>query len=257
MSNMTNDFDPRDYQPVANVLAGRVVLVTGAGSGIGRAVAIACARAQADVVLVGRTAKKLEAVYGEIGTLGTGGATIAQLDLERALARDYDALADAIGTRFGRLDGLLHNAAILGTLAAIADYDVPLFARVMQVNVTAAFALTQVLIPHLKQSQDASVVFTSSGVGRRGRAYWGAYAVSKFAVEGLTQVLAHEMEGSTRVRVNAINPGKTRTQMRRAAYPSESLDSLALPESITAPYLALLGPASRGVTGRSFDAQRA
>lgn len=255
---MTHDsFDPRQHAPQAQELANRVILITGAGSGIGRAVALACARAGAEVILVGRSLKRLEAVHTEIAALEQREATIAQLDLERAIAKDYDTLADAIGARFGRLDGLLHNAAMLGTLSAIADYDVPLFTRVMHVNVTAAFALTQVLIPHLKASPDASVLFTSSGVGRRGRAYWGAYAVSKFAIEGLSQVLAHEMEGSTRVRVNAINPGKTRTAMRRAAYPSEDLNTLPLPESITAPYVALLGPASRGVTGQSFDAQLA
>jgi NAD(P)-dependent dehydrogenase (short-subunit alcohol dehydrogenase family) len=252
-----NTFDPRDYAPSPTDLSERILLITGAGSGIGRAVALACAAAGGTVVLSGRNVKRLEAVHAEIETAGRGSAIIAPLDLERAVARDYDTLADAVIARYGRLDGLLHNAAILGTLSAIADYDVPLFTRVMHVNVTAAFALTQVLIPALKNSSDASVVFTSSGVGRRGRAYWGAYAVSKFAVEGLAQVLAHELEGSTKVRVNVINPGKTRTAMRRAAFPSEDLNTLPTSESITAPYLALLGPASRGVTGRSFDAQRA
>ncbi len=248
-------FDPRDYTPAPRALEGRVILVTGAGSGIGRAVALACAQASAAVVLAGRTVKKLEAVHAEILAQGAA-ATIAPLDLERAIAKDYDALADAITARYGRLDGLLHNAGILGSLSAIADYDVPLFTRVMHINVTAAFALTQVLLPALKQSADASIVFTSSGVGRKGRAYWGAYAVSKFAIEGLSQVLAHELDGSTRIRVNCLNPGRARTAMRRAAYPSEDIESLPLPESLTAPYLALLGPASRGVTGQSFDAQR-
>jgi NAD(P)-dependent dehydrogenase (short-subunit alcohol dehydrogenase family) len=125
----------------------------------------------------------------------------------------------------------------------------------LHVNVTAAFALTQVLIPALKKSQDAAVLFTSSAVGRQGRAYWGAYAVSKFALEGLSQVLAAELEGISQVRVNVLNPGRTRTAMRRQAYPAEDLETLPLPESITGAYLALLGPASRGVTGRSFDAQ--
>jgi NAD(P)-dependent dehydrogenase (short-subunit alcohol dehydrogenase family) len=123
------------------------------------------------------------------------------------------------------------------------------------VNLTAAFALTHVLLPALKLSADASIVFTSSGVGRHGRAYWGAYAVSKFGIEGLTQVLAAELENLTGIRVNALNPGKARTRMRRQAYPAEPLEELPLPESLTGPYLALLGPASRGVTGGSFDAQ--
>ena len=149
----------------------------------------------------------------------------------------------------------MQNAALLGTMSPIEHHDVPTWCRVMHVNVTAAFALTQVLLPALKQSADASILLTTSGVGRQGRAYWGAYAISKFAVEGFCQVLAAELEGISAIRVNAINPGRTRTAMRRQAYPAEDIQTLPLPESITAPYIALLGPASRGVTGMSFDCQ--
>jgi NAD(P)-dependent dehydrogenase (short-subunit alcohol dehydrogenase family) len=250
-----NRLEPRDHVPVHDELAGRVVAITGASSGIGRAVALACARCQATVVLVGRDAAKLDAVHGEIAAAGGPEASIALLDLERAVARDYDTLADALLERFGRLDGLLHNAGLLGTLAPIEHYDVPTWCRVLHVNVTAAFALTQVLLPALKKSADASVVFTASSVGRRGRAYWGAYAVSKFALEGLSQVLADELEGITHVRVNTLNPGRARTAMRRQAYPAEDLSQVPRPETLTAAYIALLGPASRGVTGRAFDAQ--
>jgi NAD(P)-dependent dehydrogenase (short-subunit alcohol dehydrogenase family) len=123
------------------------------------------------------------------------------------------------------------------------------------VNVTAEFILTQQLLPLLRASADAAVLFTSSGVGTRGRAYWGAYSISKFAVEGMAQVLAHETEGNSNVRVNVLDPGKVRTTMRRQAYPSEAQETLPTPESLTAPYVALLGPASRGVTGRRFEAQ--
>jgi NAD(P)-dependent dehydrogenase (short-subunit alcohol dehydrogenase family) len=248
-------FDPRACRPAPDELAGRVIAITGAGAGIGRAVALSCAAHQAQVILIGRTSAKLEAVHAEISAAGGPEATIAVLDLEKAVARDYDELADAVLGRFGRLDGLLHNAGVLGTLTPIEHYDVPTWCRVMHVNVTAAFALTQVLLPALKKSEDASVLFTSSSVGRSGRAYWGAYAVSKFALEGLSQVLAGELENLTRVRVNVINPGRTRTAMRRQAYPAEDLASVPEPASITAAYLALLGPASRGITGRSFDAQ--
>ena len=230
-------------------------MVTGAGSGIGRAVALALAGAGAEVILLGRTVRKLEAVHAEIAALGGPEASIVPLDLERALAADYEAVAAAIEQRYGRLDGLLHNAALLGTLTPIEQYEVPLFMRVMHVNVTAAFVLTQHLLPLLKKSADASVLFTSSGVGARGRAYWGAYAISKFAVEGMAQVLAPELESNTRVRVNIIDPGKVRTPMRRAAYPSEDQQTLPTAESLTAPYLALLGPASQGVTGQRFQAQ--
>jgi NAD(P)-dependent dehydrogenase (short-subunit alcohol dehydrogenase family) len=249
-------FDPRSHTSAPDELAGRVIAITGASAGIGRAIALACARHQAQVVMIGRNAATLEAVHAEIEAAALPPASIAVLDLERALAADYDQLADALLERYGRLDGLLHNAGILGTRTPIEHYDVPTWCRVMHINVTAAFALTQVLLPALKKSADASVVFTASSVGRRGRAYWGAYAVAKFAIEGLSQVLADELEGLSHVRVNTLNPGRARTNMRRQAYPAEDAETLPLPESLTGPYLALLGPASRGVTGEAFDAQR-
>jgi NAD(P)-dependent dehydrogenase (short-subunit alcohol dehydrogenase family) len=249
-------FDPRAHVAAPTELAGRVIAITGASAGLGRAVALACARHHANVVLIGRSAPKLEAVHDEITAAGLPEASIAVLDLETALASDYDQLADAVLERYGRLDGLLHNAGILGTLTPIEHYDVPTWCRVLHVNLTAAFALTQVLLPALKESADASVVFTASSVGRHGRAYWGAYAVSKFALEGLSQVLAAELEGISHVRVNTLNPGRARTAMRRQAYPAEDLATLPPPEALTGAYLALLGPASRGVTGQAFDAQR-
>jgi NAD(P)-dependent dehydrogenase (short-subunit alcohol dehydrogenase family) len=252
---MSDSFDPTTHKARPDELAGRVIAVTGASSGIGRAVALACARVGATVILIGRNARKLEAVHTEIETAGGPEPTIAVLDLEKAIASDYDALAAAVLERFGRLDGLLHNAGILGTLSPIEHYDVPTWCRVLHVNVTAAFALTQVLMPVLRKSQDASVLFTSSSVGRHGRAFWGAYAVSKFATEGLMQILAAEMENITPIRVNSLNPGRARTMMRRQAYPAEDINTLPLPESLTGPYIALLGPASRGVTGHTFDGQ--
>ena len=252
---MTDSFDPRTHLARSDELQGRVIAVTGASAGLGRAVAMACAAHGAELILIGRNEKKLEAVHASISAAGSPQPAIAVLDLERALAADYDRVAAAVLERYGRLDGLLHSAGLLGALTPIEHYDVPTWCRVMHVNVTAAFALTQVLIPALKLSADAAVLFTSSAVGRQGRAYWGAYAVSKFAVEGLAQVLAAELEGISNVRVNVLNPGRSRTLMRRQAYPAEDIETVPLPESLTAPYLALLGPASRGVSGRSFDAQ--
>ena len=248
-------FDPRAHQPKSDEMQGRVVMVTGAGDGIGRAVSLALARAGAEVILLGRTVRKLEAVHAEIEKLGAPEASIVPLDLERAMAADYEAVADAVDKRYGRLDGLLHNAALLGALTPIEQYDVPMFMRVMHVNVTAEFVLTRQLLPLLRTSKDAAVLFTSSGVGNRGRAYWGAYSISKFAVEGMAQVLSQELESTSAVRVNVIDPGKVRTSMRRAAYPSEALESLPTADSLTAPYLALLGPASHGITGQRFRAQ--
>jgi len=252
---MNVDFDPRSYVPAPGLLAGRVIAITGPGEGIGHALALAAARHGAQLVLVGRTVKKLEALHAQIEREGLPEASIAPLDLERALAPDFDAIAAAVMERYGRLDGLVHNAGELGQLAPIEHYDMSAWCKVLHVNLTAAFALTQVLLPALTASPDASVVWTSSGVGRKGRAYWGAYAVSKFGVEGLSQVLAEEMRGSTNVRVNVLNPGATRTRMRRRAFPGEDAAQLPEPAAVTGPYLWLLGPESRGVTGLSLDCQ--
>jgi NAD(P)-dependent dehydrogenase (short-subunit alcohol dehydrogenase family) len=250
-----NAFEPRRHTPRPDELRDRVIAITGAGDGIGRAVALACGAHGAMVVLIGRTVRKLESVHAAMLAAGHPEPTIAPLDLEKAIASDYDRLASALLERYERLDGLLHNAAMLGTLSPVEHYDVPTWCRVLHVNVTAAFALTQVLMPALRRSPDASVLFTSSSVGRRGRAYWGAYAVSKFAVEGLAQVLADELESTGNIRVNAVNPGPSRTRMRREAYPSENPEAWPDPQSLTGAYIALLGPASRGVTGRTFDCQ--
>jgi NAD(P)-dependent dehydrogenase (short-subunit alcohol dehydrogenase family) len=236
-------------------LKGRVIAITGATGGIGRAVAMAAAREGAELVLIGRNLQKLQALHTEFEQFAPGAALMAQLDLEKSLASDYDRIADAVLERYGRLDGLVHCAGMLGVLTPLDEYEVPLWCRVLQVNVTAAFALTQVLLPALRKSADASVIFTSSSVGRKGRAYWGAYSVSKFAIEGLAQVLADETSGTSKVRVNTLNPGRTRTAMRRTAYPSENIESLPLPETITDPYLRLLGPRGAGITGQSLDCQ--
>lgn len=238
-------------------LAGRVIAITGATGGIGRALCLAAAAEGAQLVLLARNERKLRALHAELEQIVPGKALMAPLDLEKAVAADYDRIAAAIEQQYGRLDGLVHCAALLGTLTPIDQYDVPAWCRVLHVNLTAAFALTQVLLPALRKSADASIIFTSSGVGRRGRAYWGAYAVSKFAVEGFMQVLADELAGNSTVRVNAINPGKVRTTMRRQAYLSENLLSLPLPETVVEPYIRLLGPRGAGITGQSLDCQSA
>lgn len=243
------------YVAPPGILTGRVILVTGAGDGIGKAVSLALARHGATVVLLGKTLRKLERVHDEIVALGAPAPAIAMLNLETALAAEYDALVASLKAEYGRLDGLLHNAAILGTRAPLEMYDVPTWGRVLHINLTAAFALTHVCLPLLRASEDSSVLFTTSSVGRRGKAYWGAYAVSKFGVEGLAQVLADEMEGDGRVRVNCINPGRTRTTMRAQAYPGEDRESVPTADTLVGPYLYLLGPAGRGVTGGSFDCQ--
>jgi NAD(P)-dependent dehydrogenase (short-subunit alcohol dehydrogenase family) len=249
-------FDPRLATLSPEELKGRVILITGANQGIGQAVALRCAAHGATVLLLGRNVRSLEQAHTKIARqFGAERAAIIEFDLENALARDYDALFTAIEAQYQRLDGLLHNAGLLGQLAPIEHYDVPTWCRVLQVNLTSAFVLTQILLPLLKRAQDASIVFTASGVGRVGRAYWGAYAVTKHALEGLNEVLSEELSGITQVRCNSLNPGAVRTRMRRQAYPAEDAGRLAAPQDITGPYIALLGPASRGISGGRFDAQ--
>jgi NAD(P)-dependent dehydrogenase (short-subunit alcohol dehydrogenase family) len=245
----------KDYVAAPNLLKDRIILVTGAGDGIGRAAAKAFAEYGARIVLLGRTRSKLESVYDEILGAGHPQPSIVQMNLAEALGPDYFELAEKLDTEYGRLDGLLHNAGILGQRTPIEHHDIGIWTKVMHVNLTAPFVLTQVLLPLLNKSDDASIVFTSSGVGRKGRAYWGAYAVSKFGIEGLSEVLADETREAGRVRVNCINPGRTRTAMRHAAYPAEDPDTLPAPDEILAAYLYLVGPDSRGVTGQSIDAQ--
>ena len=178
------------YQPAADVLRDRVILVTGAGDGLGRAAAHAFAQHGASVILLGRTVRKLEQVYDEILAAGGPEPIIATLDLARAHGPDYTQLAEQIGSNWGRLDGLLHNAAMLGERAPIDHYDIGIWHQVMHLDLNVPFILTQTLLPLLRKSADPSVIFTSSSVGRRGRAYWGAYAVAKAGIEKLRQVLA-------------------------------------------------------------------
>ena len=246
---------PPDYTASDDLLAGKTILVTGAGDGIGRAAALCYASHGATVVLLGRTVEKLEAVYDEIEAAGHPQAAIFPLDLKSISEQECEGLADALDKEFGALDGLLHNAGILGERRPIESATYGSWAEVMQVNVNAQFLLTRHLLPLLQGAPSASIIFTSSGVGRTGRAFWGAYAVSKFATEGLMQVLADELENISKVRVNCLNPGATNTAMRRTAYPGEAPTSNPFPEDIMPAYLYLMGGDSTGITGKSFDAQ--
>jgi NAD(P)-dependent dehydrogenase (short-subunit alcohol dehydrogenase family) len=249
------DIDPKTYTYPQDLLRDRIILITGASDGIGRALAIHAAELGAKVILHGRNIKKLEMVHDQIEVIENAPQpSIAVMDLATATSESYRSLADGMEKEFGRLDGLVHNAGILGDRFSIEQYDAVKWQQVMHVNLTAVFALTQVCLPMLQKSDDASIIYTSSGVGRQGRAFWGAYAVSKFATEGLSQVLADEHRHSN-LKVNCINPGATRTNMRLEAYPAEDRDALKRPEEILPAYIYLLGPDSHGVTGQSIDAQ--
>ena len=249
------EFDSEHYEYRPGLLKNRNILITGASDGIGKALALCAASLGARLILHGRNIKKLEGVYDDIQALdGAPRPSITPLDLATADSDAYLSLADNIAKEFGQLDGLVHNAGILGDKLSIEQYDAVMWQRVMHVNVTAAFALTQVCMPLLRDSIDPSVIFTSSGVGRMGRAFWGAYSVSKFAVEGLSQILADENRHSS-LRVNCVNPGATRTNMRLAAYPAENRDTLKTADQVLPVYIYLLGPDSQGVSGESLDAQ--
>jgi NAD(P)-dependent dehydrogenase (short-subunit alcohol dehydrogenase family) len=246
---------PADYLPRADLLQGKTIMVSGAGDGIGRTAALTYARHGATVLLLGRTGSKLEAVYDEIEAAGGPRPAIVEMDLSTATEDSYSNLAASLGTEFPCLDGLLHNAALLGDMRPIENAGLASWQDVMQVNVNAQFALTRYLLPLLQLAPTASIVMTSSTVGRIGKAYWGAYAVSKFATEGFMQVLASELENTSHIRVNSLNPKATNTAMRRTAYPAETPTDNPSPEAIMPAYLFLMGDDSAGLTGRAFDAR--
>ena len=244
-----------NYTAAPDLLKDKIILVTGAGDGIGRIAAKTFAAHGATVILLGRTTAKLEMVYDEIEAAGGPQPAIFPMDLNEARIETFEHFAEAVDQEFGRLDGLLHNASLLGQRTPIANYHFGTWEQVMQVNVNAAFGLSKVLLPLLEKSTAGSIIFTGSGVGLKGRAFWGAYAVSKFATEGMMQVLADEMDGVSNIRVNSINPGATRTNMRAAAYPAEDPKTVTTPEDIMPTYLYLMGEDSRGVNGKQFNAQ--
>lgn len=242
----------KNYKPKPGLLDGRTILVTGAGDGLGRAAAESFAAHGATVLLVGRTLFRLEDTYDAIVSAGNPQPYIFQIDFAKATEDDFKGLAGGIGQEIGRLDGLLHNAAHLGDLSPIEHFTLKQWERVFQVNVTAEFLLTKYSLPLLKQSNDASIIFTSSGVGKTGRAYWGAYAASKFANEGMSQILADELE-EDEIKVNTIDPGVARTVMRAKAFPGENPNNNPKPEELMGAYLYLMGPDSTGITGQRLD----
>jgi len=251
-----NSYQPLSHEQIRNFVAeddsleGKVILVTGAGDGIGRVAALTYARFGATVLLLGRTTSKLEAVYDEIESMGGKQPAILPMDLETASYDEMQKLERLIDKEFGQLDGLLHNAGILGALTPLEMYDVDTFAQVMKVNCTATFMLTQALLPLLKDADNGSIVFTSSSVGTHPRAFWGAYALSKQAVEGMSDIFTQETKNTTNLRFNCINPGGIRTNMRAHAYPGENPMSLKTPEDIMPGYVCLMSDESIGVRGQ-------
>ncbi len=246
--------DPKTFEPADMAFAGRTLFITGASDGIGKALALRCAGLGAKVLLAGRSAEKLGDVSDAIIEAGGLQPTLIALDFLEADGASFASLGDGIAAENQQLDGLVHNAGLLGDLTPFEHYDLVQWQKVMHVNLTAAVALTQVLLPLLKKAPTASLIFSSSSVGRQGRAFWGAYAVSKFATEGFAQVLADENQ-KTGLRVNCVNPGGTRTGMRLKAYPAEDRSKLPTPDQVLGPYLYLLSDESLEVNGQSLNAQ--
>lgn len=244
-----------DYQPATDLLTGRIILVTGAGDGIGRAVALDAARTGATVILLGRTLGKLEAVYDRILEAGGSKPALYPMNLEGASWKDYEDLADTLSSEFGRLDGLVHNAAMFGQPTTLAHHDAQLWSRILHVNLTAPYLLTRVCLPLLEAADDASVIFTSDRAGRHGQAGRGAYGVSKFGLEGLMQTFARETETHSRIRFNSLDPGPVRTAMQARMHPGEPETTLPTPEDVASAFLYLLGPDAINHTGQAFTVQ--
>ncbi len=242
------------YSIKENSLNNKTILVTGAGAGIGREAALTYAKLGATVILLGKTVSKLETVYDEISALGLAEPAIIPMDLKGATKQNYIDMSATIVNQFGKLDGALLNASMLGELTPFTQIHEQIFNDVMNVNVTAQYLLAQALIPALQLAEHASLVFTSSGVGNQGRAYWGAYSISKFATEGMMQVIADEYENSG-LRTNAINPGATNTNMRASAYPAEDKDKLATPADVMPLYVYLMADDSLTENGKTIKAQ--
>ena len=236
-------------------LAGRVVLITGATGGVGKVLSLACARAGATVVLHGRVVRKLEALYDEIMAAKLPEPVILPLDLARAVASDFANVASALDAQLGRLDALVHTAALLGSLGPLEHQSFDNWLAMLRVNVAAPMGLTRIVLPLLARAPDASVVFTLDSRGQEPRAYWGGYAVTKAAIAALARELADEWEHRPSLRVNAIVPGPIRSPLRGQSHPGEDATLLPLPESLVPLYRHLIAGQSKIDSDALVDAQ--
>ncbi len=242
---------PINYKVKEGELEGKVILVTGANRGFGLAITKDLAKAGATVIMLGRDLGSLEYAYDLVVDAGYKEPILYPLDLEGATPENYQELQDDILDKYKKLDGLIHNAAILGTQMPIDQYDIKLWYSTLQINLSAPFMLTQFLIPALMKSDDARILFLSSAVGRKARAYWGAYSVSKFGIEGFAKTLSEELE-KTQITVNTINPGKIRTEMRRTAYPAEDASTVPKPEEKSSVIVYLLSNEGSKINGEQL-----
>jgi NAD(P)-dependent dehydrogenase (short-subunit alcohol dehydrogenase family) len=242
---------PSSYQIKEGELKGKVILVTGANRGFGLAMTMDLSKAGATVIMLGRDLGALEYAYDAVIDKGFQEPILYPLDIEGATPENYQSLQDDIFNQFEKLDGLIHNAAILGTMMPVDQYDIKLWYSTLQINLNGPFMLTQFLIPLLNKSDDARILFLSAEQGREAKAYWGAYGVSKFAVEGFAKTLSEELE-KTNIRVNTLDPGVMRTEMRRAAYPAEDTTKNPSPESKSPAIVYLMLPVSTKYNGKQL-----
>ncbi|SES86139.1 NAD(P)-dependent dehydrogenase, short-chain alcohol dehydrogenase family [Nitrosomonas marina] len=239
----------RNYSAPENLLQNRVILVTGAGQGLGRTAAITFAKHGAIVILHGKSTKKLERVYDEIESLDTAQPVIYPLDLEKAAEKDYTLLAQAITEQLGRLDGILHNAAFLHGPSPMESQTLEQWQTLLQVNLIAPFALTKACLPLLKTAPDASIIMTGSTYGHYPKAYWGGFSVAKAGIEAFVKIQADEWSMLPNLRINALIPGAVNTPQRVKTHPGEVKKTLPQPEDLMSVYLFLMGPDSRAIKG--------
>jgi NAD(P)-dependent dehydrogenase (short-subunit alcohol dehydrogenase family) len=245
-----------NYHPPHKHLQDRVILVTGAGQGIGKAAALSFAAQDATVILLGRKVKKLEAVYDEIEAGGGPQPLIFPLDLEKAGEDEYKRLAEGIYHQIGRLDGILHNASRFDNLSPLEIQTAEQMLGMLRVNTVAPFLLTKACLPLLKRAPDASVIVTSTTAAHHPAAYWGAHAIANGAGEVLVRIWALELETFPNLRINAVVPGAVQCPQRKKSHPGEVHERLPKPEAIMPLYLYLMGHDSTGVSGQVFEAQK-
>ncbi|MDX6381128.1 MAG: hypothetical protein QOI57_2152 [Rubrobacteraceae bacterium] len=231
------------------MLRGKAVMITGASRGLGKALALAYAREGANLIINSRNADSLDPVAREAE--GTGVEVLAfPGDVSRST--HVEKLVGAAVDQFGRIDVLVNNAGVLGPRVPIEEYPEDEWRKALEANLTGPFLLTKAVIPHMPEG--GSIINVTSGVSIEGRAEWGAYSVSKFGLEGLTQILAAELKDRG-IRANSVDPGGMRTEMRAAAYPDEDPTTRITPEENTGVFLYLASDESRDVTGKRFKAQ--
>jgi len=244
---------PDHYEPGPDLLAGRVILVTGAGHGLGRAVAIACASHGATVALLGRRQEKLEATYDAISAAKGAEPALVPLDLAAAGSAEYESLAQVIRKDMKRLDGIAHCASHFVPLGPLANQTIETWMTLFRVNLAAPFAITRACLPLLAAAADASVVFTGETHGARPAAYWGGFAVSKSGLSPLVHIWADERSRTPVPRMNVLIPGPIASPQRARSHPGEDPTGLRTVEEAARGFLYLLGPESVSITGKTLE----